>query len=139
MDCVPHLHPLNIRIILVHRVSAKFEEVDFRCAVCFTSFRNGRLKWRTPAEVGVRSEFDGLPVWIGALSGFTVDLKMANASKSMVQEQLRFGAWHIRTIRCKEIELVEEMKKYRLKMQRVSEAKVRRNGKKAIDNVRCVF
>ena len=41
MDCVPHLHPLNIRIILVHRVSAKFEEVDFRCAVCFTCFRNG--------------------------------------------------------------------------------------------------
>ena len=54
---------------------------------------------QTPAEVGVRSEFDGLPVWIGVLCGFTVDLKTANASKSMVWEQLRFGAWHIRTIR----------------------------------------
>ena len=73
------------------------------------------------------------------LSGFTVVLQMVNASKSMVQEQLRLGAWHIRTVSCKEIELVEEMKKYRLKMRRVSEAKVRRNGKKAIDNVRCVF
>ena len=56
--------------------------------------------------VGVRSELDGLPVWIGVLSGFTVDLKMVNASKSMVQEQLRLGAWHIRTVSCKEIELV---------------------------------
>ena len=139
VDCVPHFHPLNIRIILVHRVSAKFEEVNFRCAVCFTCIRNGRLKWRTPAEVGVWSEFDGLPVWIGVLSRFTVDLKMVNASKSMVWEQLRFGAWNIRTVSCKEIELVKEIKKYRLKIRRVSEAKVRRNGKKAIDNVRCVF
>ena len=112
MDCVPHLHPLNIRIILFHRVSAKFEEVDFRCAVCFTCFRNGRLKWRTPAEVGVRSEFDDLPVWIGMLSGFTVVLKIVNASKSMVWEQLRLRAWHIRTVSCKKIELVEEMKRY---------------------------
>ena len=54
---------------------------------------------QTPAEVGVRSEFDGLPVWIGVLSGFTVVLKMVNASKSMVWEQLTLGAWHIRTIR----------------------------------------
>ena len=53
---------------------------------------------QTPAEVGVRSELD-LPVWIGVLSSFTVDLKMVNASKSMVREQLRFGAWHIKTIR----------------------------------------
>ena len=52
---------------------------------------------QTAAEVGVRSEFD-LPVWIGVLCGFTVDLKMVNASKSVVQEQLRLGAWHIRTI-----------------------------------------
>ena len=73
------------------------------------------------------------------LSGFTVDLKMVNASKSMVREQFRFAAWHIRTVSCKEIELIEEMKKYRLEMRRVSEAKVRRNGKKVIDNVRCVF
>ena len=50
------------------------------------------------------------------LSGFTVVLNMVNASRSMVQEQLRIGAWCIRTVSCKEIELVEEMKKYRLKM-----------------------
>ena len=73
------------------------------------------------------------------LSEFIVVLKMVNASKSMVREQFRFGSWNIRTVSCKEIELVEEMKKYRLEMRHVSEAKVRRNGKKAIDNVRCVF
>ena len=40
---------------------------------------------------------------------------------------------------CKETELVEEMKKYRLETLGVSEVKVRGNGKKAIDNVRYVF
>ena len=37
---------------------------------------------------------------------------MVNGSKSLVQEQMRFGAWNIRTMSGREIELVEEMKKY---------------------------
>ena len=64
---------------------------------------------------------------------------MANRSKSMVREQIRFGAWNIRTMKGKETELVEEMKKYRLKMLGVSEAKMRGNDEKAIGDVRCVF
>ena len=42
-------------------------------------------------------------------------------------------------VSCKETELVEEMKKYQLEILGVSEVKKRGNGKKAIDNVRCVF
>ena len=33
---------------------------------------------------------------------------MVNGSKSLVQEQMRFGAWNIRTMSGREIELVEE-------------------------------
>ena len=50
---------------------------------------------------------------------------MVNGSKSLVQEQMRFGAWNFRTMSGREIELVEEMKKYRLELLGVSEAKVR--------------
>ena len=57
----------------------------------------------------------------------------------MVREQLRFGAWNIRTMTGREEELVEEMKKYRLEMLGVSETKARGNGEKAIGDVRCVF
>ena len=64
---------------------------------------------------------------------------MVNDNKSLVWEQLRFGAWNIRTMSGREVELVEEMKKYRLEMLGVSEAKVRGNGEKAIGDVRCVF
>ena len=51
---------------------------------------------------------------------------MANDNKSLVWEQLRFGAWNIRTMSGREVELVEEMKKYRLEMLGVSEGKVKR-------------
>ena len=64
---------------------------------------------------------------------------MVNDNKSLVWEQLRFGAWNIRTMSGREVELVEEMKKYRLEMLGVSEAKVRGKGEKAIGDVRCVF
>ena len=40
---------------------------------------------------------------------------------------------------CKETQLVDEMKKYQLEILGVSEVKVRGNGKKGIDNVRCVL
>ena len=62
-----------------------------------------------------------------------------NGNRSMVWEQLRFGAWNIRTMRGRERELVEEMKKYRLEMLGVSETKARGNGEKAIGDVSCVF
>lgn len=61
-----------------------------------------------------------------------------NSNKSMVREQLRFGAWNIRTMRGRESELMDEMKKNRLKMLGVSETKARRNGEKAIGDVRRV-
>ena len=52
---------------------------------------------------------------------------------------MRFGAWNIRTLSGREVELVEEMKKYRLEVLGASETKVRGNGEKAIGDVRCVF
>ena len=61
---------------------------------------------------------------------------MVNDNKSLVREQFRFGAWNIRTMSGREVELVEEMKKYWLEMLGVSEAKVRGNGEKVIGDVR---
>ena len=42
-------------------------------------------------------------------------------------------------VSCKEIELVEKMKKYWLGMLGMTEVKVRGNGEKVIGKVRCVF
>ena len=64
---------------------------------------------------------------------------MVNNNTSLVWEQLGFGAWNIRTMSGREVELVEEIKKHRLEMLGVSEAKVKENGEKAIGDVRCVF
>ena len=64
---------------------------------------------------------------------------MVNDHKSLVREQLRCGAWNIRTMSGREVELVEGMKKYQLEMLGASEAKVRGNGEKAIGDVRCGF
>ena len=64
---------------------------------------------------------------------------MVNDNMSLVREQLRFAAWNIRIMSGREVELVEEMKKYRLEMLGVSEANMRGNGEKGIGDVRCVF
>ena len=40
----------------------------------------------------------------------------------------RFGCWNVRTVSGREEELADEMKRYRLKLLGVSEAKMRGNG-----------
>ena len=51
----------------------------------------------------------------------------------------RFGTWNVRSLTGKEIELIEEMKKYRLDVLGVSEGKMRGNGMKTVDGMTCVY
>ena len=51
----------------------------------------------------------------------------------------RFGCWNVRTLNGREQELVAEMKKYRLEVLGVSEAKVRGNGMRMIGDTTCVY
>ena len=51
----------------------------------------------------------------------------------------RFGCWNVRTMSGREEELVDEMKRYGLKVLGVSKAKMRRNGMKRIGNAMCVY
>ena len=47
----------------------------------------------------------------------------------------RFGCWNVRTVNGREQELVEEMKKYRLDVLGISEAKVRGNSVRMIGDM----
>ena len=51
----------------------------------------------------------------------------------------RFGTWNVRSLTGKEMELIEEMKKYRLDVLGVSEGKMRGNGMKTVDGMTCVY
>ena len=86
----------------------------------------------------INSEIDSLPATIGAPSRFLVVQVMVNGNRSMIREQLKFGAWNIGTMWDREGELVE-MREYQLEMLGVGEAKTRENGEKEIGDVRCVF
>ena len=50
----------------------------------------------------------------------------------------RFGTWNVRSLTGKEVELVEEIKRYRLDVLGVSEGKMRGNGMKTVDGMTCV-
>ncbi len=51
----------------------------------------------------------------------------------------RFGTWNVRTLTGKELELIGEMKRYRLDVLGVSEGKIRGNGTKSVEGVTCVY
>ena len=51
----------------------------------------------------------------------------------------RFGFWIVRTMNGREQELVEEMKRCRLEVLGVSEAKVRGNGVRMFGDTTCVY
>ena len=51
----------------------------------------------------------------------------------------RFGTWNVRSLTGKEMELIEEMKKYKLNVLGVSEGKMRGNGMKTVDGMTCVY
>ena len=51
----------------------------------------------------------------------------------------RFGCWNVRTMNGREQELVEKMKRCRLEVLGVSEAKVRGNGVRMIGDTTCVY
>ena len=51
----------------------------------------------------------------------------------------RFGYWNVRKMNGREQELVEEMKKYRLDILGISEAKVRGKGVRMIGGTTCVY
>ena len=48
------------------------------------------------------------------------------------------GTWNVRTLMGKELELIGEVKRYRLDVLRVSEGKMRINGMKTVEDVACV-
>ena len=62
-----------------------------------------------------------------------------NYDSDLVSDISRFGCWNVRTLNRREQELVAEMKKYRLKVLGVSEAKVRGNGMRMIGDTTCVY
>ena len=51
----------------------------------------------------------------------------------------RFGTWNVRSLTGKEVELVEEMKRYRFDVLGVSEGRMRGNGMKTVDGMTCVY
>ena len=62
-----------------------------------------------------------------------------NYDSDLVSDISRFGCWNVRTLNGREQELVAEMKKYRLEVLGVSEAKVRGNGMRMIGDTTCVY
>ena len=65
---------------------------------------------------------------------------MATLKKDGAESKyLRIGIWNVRSIRCKEEEIVREMKKYRLGILGVSEAHLRGSGEKEVDGVEMVY
>ena len=62
------------------------------------------------------------------------DSKLGNS-----KDCYRFGTWNVRTLTGKELELIAEMKRYRLDVLGVSEGKMRGNGMKTVEGVTCVY
>ena len=62
------------------------------------------------------------------------DPKLGN-SKDCYQ----FGTWNVRTLTEKELELIGEMRRYRLDVLGVSEGKIRESGMKTVEGVTCVY
>ena len=62
------------------------------------------------------------------------DAKLGNSN-----DRYRFGTWNVRMLTGKELELIGEMKRYRLDVLGVSEGKMRGNGMKTVEGVTCVY
>ena len=60
-------------------------------------------------------------------------------SSSLDSNVSRFGCWNVRTMSGREEELVDEMKRYGLKVLGVSETKMRGNGMKRIGDATCAY
>ena len=73
------------------------------------------------------------------MSGKRTNHRDDKYSGSLDSNVNRFGCWNVRTMSGREEELVDKMKRYRLEVLGVSEAKVRRNGVKRIDDATCVY